>query len=189
MLMEAGYSLEDIASATMDAEKTKRNRAESLKQSGWNNPWELLSGAVETSGKALKKVGAVGAGVGSGAGRAVGSFGKASISNVTGATKATGRVLVSGVNTSSRAVTSGVSKGAKFVVTPVVASTKLVARPVGKVGRALAGVVGISIKSKDDGMGDKATKPKVRSSIPRRSSLGDLSSGSLRKNGPGSPSA
>ena len=185
MLMEAGYSLEDIASATMDAEKTKRNRAESLKQSGWNNPWELLSGAVETSGKALKKVGAVGAGVGSGAGRAVGSFGKASISNVTGATKATGRVLVSGVNTSSRAVTSGVSKGAKLVATPVVA----VARPVGKVGRALASAVGITIKSKDDGMGDKATKPKGRSSMPRRSSLGDLSSGSWRKNGPGSPSA
>jgi hypothetical protein len=160
--------LQQIASATLEVEKVKKERAESLRAHGWNNPWDLLTGAVNTSGMVLKRadvlgvgaatgviVGAGAAGVGA-AGRAVNTIGKASFAGVhtvigvgSGVSKHTGRMLVTGVGTSSRAVTGvatgvagGVVQGAKFVTAPVFASGKVVVKPVTKVVTGTTRTVG-----------------------------------------------
>ena len=167
-LLSAGYSLEEIGSATLDVEKTKKMRADSLRASGWNNPWELLSGAVDTTGAALKRADVLGVGAAAGAiggavvgaGQAVGgaantavrSTVRASVTGVTTVTDVTGKLLASGVNQSSRAVmgvADGVVQGSRIVAKPVVGAGKMVVKPVGKVvsgvvtgtGRALATVV------------------------------------------------
>jgi len=98
-------------------EKTKRERADSLRNTGWSNPFEVLSGAVETTGAALKKnavINSVSTGVKAGA----------------DVTVQTGRLLVKGVESSSRAV-SGVATGVAEGV--VGAGKTLVVKPVGKV--------------------------------------------------------
>src|SRR6056300_963312 len=66
-LLTSGYSLDQIANATLEVEKTKKERAESLRSAGWSNPWELLSGAVETTGTALKRADILGVGAATGA--------------------------------------------------------------------------------------------------------------------------
>ena len=179
--------MEQIANATLEVEKIKKMRAESLKASGWNNPWELLSGAVETTGTALKRVDVLGVGtaagvvvgagamVGGAAGRAVGDIGRASVkagvkgvNTVIGVgsdvTLQTGRMLVTGVGTSSRAVTgvaTGVAGGVvdvgKFVTKPVVGAGKVVAKTSGKVVMKSAGTVGTVVTSTAGAVGTVVT--------------------------------
>jgi hypothetical protein len=138
-LLVAGYSLEQIAGATLSVEKTKKERAASLKASGFSNPWELLSGAVDTSGKALKTMDVLGVGAAAGVvGSAVVGVSRTGIRGVNtvvgvGAdmTMSTRKLLVSTVQESSRAVT-GVATG---VAGGVVGGAKVVTRPVSKVVR------------------------------------------------------
>lgn len=163
-LLSAGYSLEEIGNATLDVEKTKKMRADSLRASGWNNPWELLSGAVETTGTALKRADVLGVGAAAGAvvgagasfGAAVGGAANnavrntaraslAGVNTVADVTVQTGKFLASGVNQSSRAVmgvtmgvAGGVVEGGRIVTKPVVGAGKAVVKPVQKV---MTGVV------------------------------------------------
>lgn len=125
--MASGYSLEDIANATLLAEETKKMRAESLKSAGWSNPWELLNGAVETTGTALRRADILGVG-------AVVGAGVMGVNAVVGAgadvTVKTGRLLVDGATKSTRAVVDGAKTGTRAVTD---AGNKLVVKPVGKV--------------------------------------------------------
>jgi hypothetical protein len=147
-LLTAGYSLDEIAASTLEVERCKKMRADSLRSAGWANPWEMLSGVVETTGTALKRVDVLGVGAGVGAvvgvgaavGYAAGSAVGSTIQGAGGLTVQSGRFLVSGVQSSSRVVgdvASGVAGGVvgagKAVAKPVVGVTKnVVVRPVGK---------------------------------------------------------
>jgi len=123
-LLSSGYSLEQIANATLEVEKTKQLRAESLRSAGWSDPWALLSGAVETTGTALKRADVFGVGIVVGAGAAVGiAAGNAAVQGVNTVGRVTTdvvgnstRMLVNGVQSSSRAVTN---TGKNLVVKPV----------------------------------------------------------------------
>jgi len=55
-LIEAGYSLEDIGDAAMEVRNAKAQRLKSVQAFGWNGPLDFLSGAVETTGSAFRKV-------------------------------------------------------------------------------------------------------------------------------------
>lgn len=142
--MASGYSLEDIANATLMAEEVKKMRAESLRSAGWSNPWDLLNGAVETTGIALRRADILGVG-------AVVGAGVQGVHAVVGAgadvTVKTGRLLVDGARNSTRAVTD---VGNKLVVKPVgkvVSSTgKAVSSGVSQTGRAIGS--GISTTSR-----------------------------------------
>ena len=144
----------------MEVEKIKKGRAETLRANGWSNPWELLSGAVETSGMVFKRadvlgvgaatgmiVGAGAAGVGA-AGRAVNTIGKASFAGVntvigvgSDVSKQTGRLLLTSVGTSTRAV-SGVATGVAGGVVHGAKYVTVVAKPVTKVVTGTAKSVG-----------------------------------------------
>jgi hypothetical protein len=139
-LLTGGYSIDQIANATIEVERIKKLRADSLRSAGFSNPWEMLSGAVETTGMALKRVDVLGvgtaAGVMVGAGAALGmAAGNAAVQGVntvvnvgTDVTVSTGRMLVTGVQQSSR----GVVGAGKAVAKPVVGVGKtLVVKPVG----------------------------------------------------------
>lgn len=141
-LLTGGYSIDQIANATMEVERIKKLRADSLRSAGFSNPWEMLSGVAETTGMALKRVDVLG--VGTAAGVMVGAgaaFGMAAVNVGTDVTVSTGRMLVTGVQQSSRAVTEvgtamagGVVGAGKAVAKPVVGAGKtLVVKPVGKV--------------------------------------------------------
>lgn len=90
----------------MEADKVRQSRAESLKSAGWSNPMELLNGAAETTGLALKSIDVLGVGTMVGAGAAVGF---AVVGAGTDMTVQTGRMLVNGVTNSTKAVAGGVS--------------------------------------------------------------------------------
>lgn len=55
-LVEAGYSPMEIGDAIIDVEKAKLERLKSVQAFGWNGPKDFLSGAVETTGAALRGV-------------------------------------------------------------------------------------------------------------------------------------
>jgi hypothetical protein len=119
----------------MEVEKTKKERADSLRSVGYTNPWEMLSGAVETTGAALKRVDVLGVGgVVVGAGVVAGTAAFQGVNAVVGVgadfTVQTGRMLVGGVQASSRAVTDVSMAVAKPVVG---AGNTLVVKPVTKV--------------------------------------------------------
>jgi len=67
-LLEAGYNLDEIANATMEAIHVKRQRMDSLHASGWTggggggSPIDFLTGAFETTGSALKAMDVLGVG-------------------------------------------------------------------------------------------------------------------------------
>jgi len=66
-LLEAGYNLDEIANATMEAIHVKRQRMDSLHASGWtggggSGPIDFLTGAFETTGSALKAMDVLGVG-------------------------------------------------------------------------------------------------------------------------------
>jgi hypothetical protein len=105
-LLDQGYSLEQIVAAAMEADMARQSRAESLKSAGWSNPMELLNGAAETTGMALKSIDVLGVGTMVGAGAAVGF---AVVGAGTDMTVQTGRMLVNGVTNSTKAVAGGVS--------------------------------------------------------------------------------
>lgn len=118
-------------------------RAESLKSAGWSNPWEMLSGAVETTGSALKKADVLGVG-------AVVGAGVQGVNTVVGVgadvTVQTGRLLVNGAKSSTRAVTGVATDIAGGVVGAGRAVGKnLIVKPVGKLvsstGRAMSFIV------------------------------------------------
>lgn len=63
--MSAGYTLEDVARAALEAEEIKQQRVETLEKMGWENftqfltktartPLDLVTGAAKTTGVALK---------------------------------------------------------------------------------------------------------------------------------------
>ena len=138
-LLMSGYSLDDLAAATLAAEQAKSMRAESLKGGGWADPWGMLSGAAETTGLALKRADILGVGAGVGAVVGAGVYG---VNTVIGAgadaTVRTGKVLVGGAIKSTRAVTGA---GNNLVVKPVgkvVSSTgRVVSSGVTHTGRAI----------------------------------------------------
>jgi hypothetical protein len=151
-LLTSGYSIGEIAKATMEVEKIKKERADSLRSAGYSNPWEMLSGAVETTGAALKRVDVLGVGTAAGvvvgagvvagtvAGNAVGMGVFKTVQGVTAVvgvgadfTAQTGRMLVGGVQASSRKVTD-VATG---VATGVAGASMAVAKPVVGVGNTL----------------------------------------------------
>ena len=53
-LMAAGYSLDNIGDATMDANHIKRQRMDSFHAAGWTSPLDFLNGAFKTTGSTLK---------------------------------------------------------------------------------------------------------------------------------------
>jgi len=55
-LIEAGYSLEDIGDVAMEVRNAKAQRLKSVQAFGWNGPLDFLSGAVETTGSAFRRV-------------------------------------------------------------------------------------------------------------------------------------
>jgi hypothetical protein len=154
-LLTSGYSLDEIANATLAAEQTKTMRAESLKGAGWADPWAMISGAAETTGLALKRADVLG--VGAGVGAVVGA-GVHGVNTVVGAgadvTVRTGKMLVGGAIKSTRAVT-GV--GNNLVVKPVgkvVSSTgRAVTSGVTHTGRA----IGAGISSTGRAVGNVVT--------------------------------
>ena len=183
-LLGSGYSIEQIAGATLEVEKTKKERAESLRGFGWSNPWEMLSGAAETTGMALKRADVLGVGAAAGAvvgaGAAAGTAAFTStvqgVNAVVGAgadmTIQTGRLLVGSVQASSRAVTdvatgvaTGVGNAGKTLVvkpvTKVVTGTGKAVLATGKVivtGASNTGkVIGTGITSTGRAIGSVVT--------------------------------
>jgi len=152
MLLSSGYSIEQIAGATLEVERVKKERADSLKSTGWTFTRDLLTGAVETTGVALKRVDVFGVG-----GVVVGAVGGATRKSIrvgTGITTATGKLLVSGVQGSSRAVTGvatnvagGVVKAGTIVTAPVVGGAKKVGKTANKTGKAVTGIVTTTVTS------------------------------------------
>jgi hypothetical protein len=104
ILLEEGYGIEEVLKASMACEMIKQSRADSLRAFGWNNPMELLSGAAETTGSAIKAIDILG--VGTAAGAVVGA-GAAVVNVGADVTIQTGRMLVNGVTTSTKVVTDG----------------------------------------------------------------------------------
>ena len=100
ILLGAGFDIQDVMKISMDCEMIKQSRADSLRGFGWSNPMELLSGAAEITGTALKGIDLLG--VGTAAGAVAGVVGAGA-----DATVQTGRMLVNGVTTSTRAVAGG----------------------------------------------------------------------------------
>ena len=123
--------MEQIANATLAVEKTKQERADSLRSAGWSNPWEMLSGAVETTGTALKRVDVLGVGAAAGAVVGAGAAVGTAAGNVV---QGVNTMLVGGVQASSRAVTDVSTAVAK----PIVGAGKtLVVKPVTMAGKAV----------------------------------------------------
>ncbi|KAL3925833.1 MAG: hypothetical protein SGILL_000149 [Bacillariaceae sp.] len=104
ILLEEGYGLEEVLQVSMDCEMIKQSRADSLRGFGWNNPMDILSGAAETTGSALKAMDVLG--VGNAAGIVVGA-GAALVGAGADVTVQTGRLLVDGVTTSTKVVADG----------------------------------------------------------------------------------
>lgn len=181
-LLASGYSLEDIANATLQAEMTKKMRADSLKSAGWANPWELLSGAVETTGTALKRADVLGVG-------AVVGAGVQGVNTVVGVgadvTMKTGKMLVGGamavtdagnklvvrpvgkvVTTTGKVVTTGVTQTGKAIGSGISTTGRAVGSVVNSTGRALSFIV--------NPLGEESGKrsPK-REYSPKRGSEGD----------------
>ncbi|KAL3903272.1 MAG: hypothetical protein SGILL_010507, partial [Bacillariaceae sp.] len=107
ILLGEGFDIQEVLKISMDCEMIKQSRADSLRGFGWNNPMELLSGAAETTGTAIKAMDILG--VGSAAGAVVGA-GAAVVGAGADVTVQTGRMLVNGVTTSTRAVMQSVRK-------------------------------------------------------------------------------
>eukprot|EP00429_Kryptoperidinium_foliaceum_P047022 CAMPEP_0176100856 /NCGR_PEP_ID=MMETSP0120_2-20121206/50586_1 /TAXON_ID=160619 /ORGANISM="Kryptoperidinium foliaceum, Strain CCMP 1326" /LENGTH=228 /DNA_ID=CAMNT_0017434905 /DNA_START=88 /DNA_END=774 /DNA_ORIENTATION=- len=120
-LLASGYSLEDIAMATLGAEETKKMRAESLRAAGWSDPWALLSGAAETTGMALKRADVLGVGAVVGAGAE--------------ATVKTGKMLVGG------AINGGNTLVVKPVGKVVTGTGKVIGTGITTTGRAMGNVI------------------------------------------------
>lgn len=126
----------------MEVEKTKQERADSLKKAGWSNPFDLLSGAVETTGAALRRADVLGVG-------AVVGAGVQGVNTVVGVgadvTVQTGRFLVSGAKSSTRVmigvsneIAGGVVGAGKAVAKPMVGAGKtLVVKPVVVTGKVI----------------------------------------------------
>lgn len=129
---------------------TKKMRADSLKTAGWAIPWEFLSGAVETTGTALKRADVLGVG-------AVVGAGVQGVNTVVGVgadvTMKTGKMLVGGVMGGAMAVTD--------------AGNKLVVKPVGKVVTTTGKVVttGVTQTGKVIGSGISTTGRAVGSVV------------------------
>ena len=104
ILLGEGFDIQEVLKISMDCEMIKQSRADSLRGFGWNNPMELLSGAAETTGTAIKAMDILG--VGTAAGAVVGA-GAAVVGAGADVTVQTGRMLVNGVTTSTRAVADG----------------------------------------------------------------------------------
>eukprot|EP00934_Nitzschia_sp_Nitz4_P006731 Nitzschia sp. Nitz4//scaffold39_size137210//88015//89107//NITZ4_003210-RA/size137210-processed-gene-0.95-mRNA-1//1//CDS//3329550416//6721//frame0 len=182
-LLGSGYSLEEIAQATMEVEKTKELRAASLKSDGWSNPWEILSGAVETTGTALKRADVLGVG-------AVVGAGVQGMNTVVGVgadvTMQTGKLLVSGAKSSTRAVTGA---GKNLVVKPVVVTGKAIGSGISASGRAVGNVVTstgraltnmVKPSTPDAKSGTERTKPKRTPSSDSMDSINDLTAMKIR---------
>jgi hypothetical protein len=178
-LLSAGYTLEEIGMATLDVEKTKKLRAESLKASGWNNPWDILSGAVETTGAALKRADVLGVGnaagvvlgagvmvggavVGAGAavGGAVVGAGAAVGGAANTAVRATVRASVTGVGTVLGAGADATVSTGRFLVSGVGQSSRavmdggrFVAKPMVGAGKAVAKPMGKVVSGVVSGTG------------------------------------
>lgn len=56
-LVEIGYSFESIGQTILEVNKARALRLESVRASGWNGPLDVMSGALETTGAAIRKVG------------------------------------------------------------------------------------------------------------------------------------
>ncbi len=122
-------------------------RVSSLKSSGWNGPLEFLTGAVETTGAAIKHVDVLG--VGNAAGVVVG-VGMAAGQGVADVTVQTGKLFVNGVTTSSKAVAGGVSTvGAGMVGV----SKTLVVKPVGMMMKTTGNLVTTGVANTGKAMG------------------------------------
>lgn len=183
-LLASGYTLEDIANATLQAEMVKKLRAESLRSVGWANPWELLSGAVETTGTALKRADVLGVG-------AVVGAGVQGVNTVVGkgadVTMKTGKMLVGGamvvtdvgnklvvkpvgkvVTTTGKVVTSGVTQTGKAIGTGITSTGRAVGSVMNSTGRALSFIV--------NPLGEESGKrsPKQDTSPKRSSNVNDL---------------
>ena len=160
----------------------KKLRADSLKSAGWANPWELLSGAVETTGTALKRADVLGVG-------AVVGAGVQGVNTVVGVgadvTMKTGKMLVGGamavtdagnklvvkpvgkvVTTTGKAVTTGVTQTGKVIGSGISTTGRAVGSVVNSTGRALSFIV--------NPLGDESGKrsPK-REYSPKRGSEAD----------------
>ena len=98
--------MDQILKASMDAEMIKQSRAESLRSFGWSNPMEILSGAAETTGAAIKAIDILGV---RNAAEVVAGGVNAVVGVGTDVTVQTGRLLANGVVTSSKAVTTGIT--------------------------------------------------------------------------------
>ena len=88
-LISAGYGLEDIADAIINANKIKCQRMDSLRD--WNGPLDFLSGAVETTGAAFKAMDVLG--VGAATGKAVKGVGKNMSAAMGGMTRIAGSAI------------------------------------------------------------------------------------------------
>lgn len=159
--MQGGYSIEDIANATLAAEETKQMRADSLKSAGWMDPWSILSGAAEATGTALKRADILGVGTAVGAGvqgvnTMVGAGADATVRTgkliVGGALKSTKAVTDAGnnllvkpvgkvVSTTGRVVTSGVTQTGRVIGSGISNTGKAVGSVVTSTGRALSMIV------------------------------------------------
>jgi hypothetical protein len=142
--LEAGYTLEQIVQASMAAEEIKQSRAESLRSAGWSNPMELLNGAAETTGAALKAVDVLG--IGSAAGAVVGAgaaMGKAAGKSTISVVNGSGKLLVNGVTTSTKAMADGVTT----VGNGMIDATKTVGNGVTNVVRTSATLLTTSVTS------------------------------------------
>jgi hypothetical protein len=146
-LLSSGYSLEQIANATLEVERTKQMRADSLRSAGWSDPWALLSGAVETTGTALKRADVFGVGMVVGAGAAVGlAAGNAAVQGV----NTVGRVTTDVVGNSTRMLVNGVQSSSRAVTNT---GKNLVVKPVGKVVTTTGKAVSTGITTTARGIG------------------------------------
>jgi len=171
--------LEEIANATLQVEMTKKLRAESLRSAGWANPWELLSGAVETTGTALKRADVLGVG-------AVVGAGVQGVNTVVGVgadvTMKTGKMLVGGamavtdvgnklvvkpvgkvVTTTGKVVTSGVTHTGKAIGTGITTTGRAVGSVMNSTGRALSFIVSPLSEDSNKRSTKRETSPKPKS--------------------------
>jgi len=180
-LLASGYSLQDIANATMEAEDTKKMRAESLRSAGWSNPWELLNGAVETTGTALRRADVLGVGAVVGVGVKGGKMLVDGAMTGTRAVTGVGNNLVvkpvgKVVTTTGKVVTSGMTQTGKVIGTGISSTGRAMGSVMNSTGRALSFIVnsggtGEAQQKQSDASGQRSPK---RELSPKRQNGGNV---------------
>jgi len=56
-LVESGYTLQELAETIVEVDKIRAMRYETARANGWNGPFEMLGGAMQTTGSFIRKAG------------------------------------------------------------------------------------------------------------------------------------